>query len=527
MTDTRPTPATAAYRELFERSADAILIIEGARFIDCNDATVEMLRYESREALLETHPSELSPPTQPDGRDSFEKANEMMATAFERGSHRFEWSHKRADGEVFPVEVLLTAVQESDRRVLHVVWRDITQRKVLEDQLRHSHKMEAVGKLAGGIAHDFNNMLVAIIGHAELLRRHIGEDPKAREHVQQIRLAGDRAAGLVRQLLAFGRKQQLQPAVFDLDELILGVQKLLERLIGEDITLATRRSSESIHIKADPGQVEQVLMNLASNARDAMPRGGTLTIETRIIDLTESHMGTAHSLPPGRYALLCVGDTGEGMSEETRAHAFDPFFTTKEVGAGTGLGLATVHGIVRQSGGNTELVSTPSVGTTVRVYLPISAEQVEAKHQRIERVEDIIGGTETILVAEDEPLVRAMIVATLEDKGYRVLCASDGIEALRLFRGQPDGIDLILTDVIMPNMGGPEFVAELATADAVPRVLFMSGYTNDTLARFAALDQELDLIEKPFTPAALATRVRRSLEQARTDRLFAPAPGKP
>ena len=268
------------YRELFERSADAILIIEGETFVDCNDATVEMLRYRSREQMLQTHPSELSPSHQPDGRKSFEKANEMIAIAFDRGSHRFEWNHVRADGELFPVEVLLTTVAEPGRRTLHVVWRDITDRKRLEEELRHAQKMEAIGKLTGGIAHDFNNLLVAVLGHSDLLEPLLEGLPEAQEHVAGIRYAGESAAGLVRQLLAFGRKQRLSSVPFDLNELVRATGTLLQRVIGEQIVLVTSLDDEPVPTKADRGQLEQVLLNLAANGRDAMLDGGELRIET-------------------------------------------------------------------------------------------------------------------------------------------------------------------------------------------------------------------------------------------------------
>jgi len=262
---------TDQYRALFEQSADAILIIDGVRFVDCNQATVDMLRHRDKQELLETHPSELSPPTQPDGRDSFEKANEMIAIAFERGSHRFEWDHKRADGEVFPVEVLLTPVPDADGTKLHVVWRDITDRKQLESQLRQAHKMEAIGNLAGGIAHDFNNLLVAINGNADLLQDELGDNPDLLDLTRQIRRAGERAAELTHQLLAFSRKQVLKPVVLDFNTVLSDVNKLLDRLIGENIQVVAHPSPTPVVARADSGQIEQVLMNLATNARDAMP----------------------------------------------------------------------------------------------------------------------------------------------------------------------------------------------------------------------------------------------------------------
>ena len=331
------------YRELFERSADAILIIEGETFVDCNDAAVEMLRYSSKEEVLQTHPSELSPPFQPDGRPSFEKANEIIAFAFEKGSQRFEWDHLRADGEVFPVEVLLTAVGEADRRTLHVVWRDITERKLLEAKLRQSQKMEAIGKLTGGIAHDFNNLLVVLLGHSDLLAQKLAGRPDELEHVEVIRSAGERAADLVRQLLAFGRKQQLLPTVVDLNELVDSTRKLLDRLIGEDVTLVTRGGERPVPVVADRSQLEQVLLNLAANARDAMPGGGELRLETSVVRVTDRDAARGAAVSAGEYGRILVADSGVGMEPYVAAKAFDPFFTTKEAGRGSGLGLSLIH----------------------------------------------------------------------------------------------------------------------------------------------------------------------------------------
>ncbi len=501
-----------AYRELFERSADAILIIEGEMFIECNDAAVRMLRCTDRAEVLSTHPSELSPPKQPDGRDSFEKANEMIATAFERGSHRFEWAHLRADGEVFPVEVLLTAVQEPNRRILHVVWRDITERKRLEDGLRHAHKMEAVGKLAGGIAHDFNNLLVIILGHSELLEGKLEGNEKLLHHVRQIMRSSERAADLVKQLLAFGRKQALSPQVLDVDGLVADLRLLLERLIGEDIHLQTTPCDTNPHVKADRTQIEQVLMNLVSNARDAMPRGGVLSLVTREVSVQADDIGRVEDLDPGDYALITVSDTGVGMDADTSARAFDPFFTTKEQGKGTGLGLATVHGIVQQSGGAVTIYSAPGHGTTVKVYLPLTGERRPVRPA--ERLTDQrSGGSETVLVVEDEPSVSALVVTALRAAGYKVHVAANGQQALQLYGEYGASIELVLSDVIMPVMGGPEMVAHLRATGHEPAVLFMSGYTDDALSRFTDLTDEIDLVEKPFATGTLLRRVRAALDR--------------
>jgi len=502
----------APYRDLFERSADAILIIEGDTFVDCNEATVRMLRYPSKEDVLLSHPSELSPPTQPDGRDSFEKANEMIAIAFERGSHRFEWDHKRADGEVFPVEVLLTAIEEPGRRTLHVVWRDITERKMLEEQLRQALKMEAIGKLTGGIAHDFNNLLVAVLGHANLLEQRLGDLPELKKHVHAITHAGERAADLVRQLLAFGRKQQLLPVVLDLNELARDMRPLVEGLVGEKVAIVQDLARANVSVRADRGQLAQVLLNLAANARDAMPSGGNLTIATGRVALPRSGAERGADLPSGEYARLAVRDEGGGMDADTSARAFDPFFTTKPPGKGTGLGLATVYGIVKQSGGGVSLASEPGVGTTIEVLLPLSSEPLGAKPKRRPAVAGDRTAKGTVLVVEDEEVVSILVRSALESHGYRVLLANDGHEAVQLYLSREDEIGLVITDVIMPRVNGPEFVSRLKELGKEPRVLFMSGYTDEGLTALHETYGNIEVLEKPFDVLGLMERVRAAIE---------------
>ena len=503
-----------AYRELFERSADAILILEGNRFIDCNQATVDMLRYTDRAELLKTHPSELSPPTQPDGRSSYEKADEMIATAFEKGTHRFEWVHKRADDTVFPVEVLLTAVQEPGRRVLHVVWRDITDRKLLEDRLRHTQKLEAVGKLAGGIAHDFNNLLVAILGHADLLAMELPGHQRAQDRLRHIRDSGRRASDLVRQLLAFGRKQQLTPHVLDVCELVDDLRGLLEPLVGGRVRLVVRHTDQGLRVRVDRGQLEQVLLNLASNGRDAMAGGGVLAIETSKVWVNGEALVGEEDLADGYYARVSVSDNGAGMAPQTVARAFDPFFTTKEVGKGTGLGLATVYGIVKQSGGTARITSMPGTGTTVRVFLPTTTDEVSPEPAPSSAT--VAGGDETILVAEDDPAVYTLVTEILQKAGYTVVNADDGLRALSTFLEiGPENVDLLLSDVIMPHLTGPELLSKLVDLGHAPRVLFMSGYTNDSLTSLGERHANIHLVEKPFSTWELLRRVRRALDAER------------
>jgi PAS domain S-box-containing protein len=499
------------YRTLFMRSADAHLVLDGERFVDCNEATVKMMRYERKSDLLETHPSELSPRAQPDGRASFEKANEMMQIALAKGSHRFEWEHKRADGEVFPVEVLLTAVPQGDRTILHVVWRDISERKILEEELRHAQKMEAVGKLAGGIAHDFNNLLMAIMGNCDLLDLHIQKGTKPAENLAQIRNAGTRAADLTRQLLAFSRKQVLRAQVLDLNGVITELDLLLHRLVGEDVALTTALCKQAVHIKADRGQLEQVLVNLVSNARDAMPNGGQLAIETRRVTLADDVIGVVEGLRAGHYAMLTVSDDGAGMDDQVLRRAFDPFFTTKPVGQGTGLGLSTVYGIVKQSGAEISIFSDPGRGTTVKIWFPVTQADVDTV-QELPSEPKARGGHETILVAEDEALVAAVIADVLRDAGYHVLIAEDGAIAYEKFVSLDGRVDLLLSDVVMPNLSGPALVDKLKDAGFHPRILFASGYAANVLSGNKQLRDGVQVVEKPFSAGALLRKVRSVLD---------------
>ena len=393
-------------------------------------------------------------------------------------------------------------------------YRDVTDRRNLEEQVILSQKMEAIGRLAGGVAHDFNNILTAIGGYTDLLLADLApEDPRRRD-VEEIHLAADRAAGLTQQLLAFSRRQVLQPKVVDLNALVTDIEKMLRRLIGEDILFATVLHPRLGNVRADPGQIEQVIVNLAVNARDAMPDGGRLTIETRNVELDESYATEHPTVKPGRYVLLAVTDTGVGMDEETKARIFEPFFTTKVRGKGTGLGLATVYGIVRQTGGHIWAYSEPGKGTAMRVYLP----QVDAPADPVRRSTvdppESLRGSETILLVEDEAPVRAVTRQLLERNGYTVLEAPDGPAALALLDGGTRGaaVDLLLTDVIMPGMSGRELADQLVARQPRLRVLFMSGYTDDAVVRHGMLEPGLAYLEKPFRPPALLRKVREVLD---------------
>ncbi len=383
-----------------------------------------------------------------------------------------------------------------------------------QDQFRQAQKMEAVGRLAGGVAHDFNNLLTAITGYSDLLMRSLPEGDRRRSDLEQIKHAADRAARLTRQLLAFSRRQVLQPRVLDLNIVITDVEKMLRRVIGEDIDLLVIPGSGLGRVKADPGQLDQVILNLAVNARDAMPQGGKLTIETADVELDGAHGQQHVAAQPGPYVMLAVSDTGCGMDAETRSHLFEPFFTTKEVGKGTGLGLATVYGIVTQSGGTVSVYSEPGRGTTFKLYLPCVEEAVEWPVPAASPV-PLVEGSETILVVEDEEAVRSLARMVLERKGYTVLEACHGVEALRISERHQGPIALMLTDLIMPELGGRELAGRLAAVRPDTKILYMSGYTDNGIVHQGVLDARTAFLSKPFTPDALARKVREVLDAPR------------
>ena len=388
---------------------------------------------------------------------------------------------------------------------------DITERKSLEAQLRQSQKMEAIGQLAGGIAHDFNNLLTVINGYSELMLLSLPVEHPHCATFEQIRQAGEKASRLNRQLMAFSRQQVLQPKVLDLNAVVANIDTMLQRVIGEDIDLLTILSPGLASVKADPGQIEQVLMNLLVNARDAMPAGGRLTIETADVVLDTDYARTHVAVNPGRYVMLAVSDNGCGMDAETQARIFEPFFTTKELGKGTGLGLSTVYGIVKQSGGNIGVYSEPGRGTTFRIYLPRIEEAAEAVEPGKAR-EQLPRGSETILLVEDEAGVRTLAKTILQTHGYTVLDAAQGKDAF-LLSGQHEGlIHLMVTDMVMPEMSGREVAERLKPLRPNMKVLFMSGFTDKAMVHHEELDQGMAFLQKPFTPQTLARKVREVLD---------------
>jgi CheY-like chemotaxis protein len=380
----------------------------------------------------------------------------------------------------------------------------------LEEQLRNAQQLEAIGRLAGGVAHDFNNILSIIMGHGELLLAAVGADERARNGLEQIRRAADRAASLTQQLLAFSRKQVLQPKVLDLNEAVADVQKMLSRVIGEDIELVASLHPSLASVKADPGQVEQVLMNLAVNARDAMPHGGKLMMETSNVE-AGADLASALDLPLGRYAMLKVTDTGHGMDAATLSHIFEPFFTTKPMGKGTGLGLATVYGIVKQSGGSIQVESEVGGGTTFRIYLP-ATEGGTRKRQATLGGEMVAGGTETILIAEDEPDLRELARIFLEGYGYTVLEAESAERAIETASNFAGSIDLLLTDVIMPGMSGAQLAENILSKRPQTRIVYMTGYTDDMVVQHKVLEPGVKLLQKPFNRVDLGLKVRSTLD---------------
>jgi two-component system, cell cycle sensor histidine kinase and response regulator CckA len=386
---------------------------------------------------------------------------------------------------------------------------DVTERRALEEQLRQSQKMEAVGRLAGGVAHDFNNLLTVIKGYSELLLDELKESESQREEVEEIRKAADRAAMLTRQLLAFSRQQVLAPKVLDMNSIVSEMDKLLRRLLGEDIGLFTSLEPALGRVKADPGQIEQVIMNLAVNARDAMPRGGKLTIETANAELDETYAHEHVGAKAGSFVMLAVSDNGQGMTEQVRERVFEPFFTTKEMGKGTGLGLSTVYGIVKQSDGYVWVYSEPGVGTSFKVYLPRVDAPIEAAAKKPTTTE--LNGTETVLLVEDEDGVRALVRQVLQKRGYTVLEARSGKDALLECERQQGKIDLLLTDVVLEQMSGRELAEKLSPLRPEMKVLYISGYTDDAIVHHGVLTAGKAFLQKPFTTEALARKIRSVL----------------
>ena len=500
------------FRALVEESWDAIALFAADGTITYGSpATTRLLGYDltefvGRNAMEFIHPDDRAP--------VLLRLEEV--TARPRSSLHIAARVQHKNGTWRYLEGVLTNLLD-DPSVAAIVnnYRDVTDRRILEEQIMLSQKMEAIGRLAGGVAHDFNNILTAIGGYADLLMADFAPDDKRRGDIEEIHRATQRAASLTQQLLAFSRRQVMQPKVISLNALIPDIEKMLRRLIGEDILFATVLHPRVGNVRADPGQLEQVIVNLAVNARDAMPapNGGRLTIETRNVELDELYAADHPGVTPGRYVMLAVTDTGVGMDEETKSRIFEPFFTTKARGKGSGLGLATVYGIVRQTGGHIWPYSEPGTGTTMRVYLPRVDDPADPIEHSSEAPPESLRGSETILLVEDEAPVRSVTRQLLERNGYTVLEAADGRTALSLINGEQDRVhvDLLLTDVIMPGMSGRELADQMKARRPQLRVLFMSGYTDDAVVRHGMLEPGLAYLEKPFRPPVLLRKVREVL----------------
>jgi two-component system, cell cycle sensor histidine kinase and response regulator CckA len=496
----------ARYRSLVQSSVYGIYrsSIEG-RFLDVNPALVAMLGYGSAEEVLLLDPE----------KDIFARAEEhsRLIEEFSRNGRLdgMEVKWKRKDSSLVTVRISGRAVSSADEPadVLEAIAEDVTDRRVLEDQFRQAQKMEAVGRLAGGVAHDFNNLLMVISGYTEVLLAKLDTQNPLQEKARAIQQAADRATTLTRQLLAFSRKQLLELKVVDVNSIVGDMERLLRPLIGENIELITDLSPTAGHTRADAGQLEQVLMNLVVNAKDAMPSGGKLTIQTRDISVKEVQRSGPTFIRPGNYVLLSVIDTGTGMDKETQSRIFEPFFTTKEMGKGTGLGLSTVYGIVKQSGGYVMVQSEVGQGSTFQIYLPRVAEAAENNTAPAPRA--ALGGTETILLVEDEESVRQLVRETLSAKGYQVIEADNGDAGLAAAADHAGPIHLVITDVVMPGLSGREMIKQLSQSRPETRVLYLSGYTEDAIVSEGRMESGTAFLQKPFTLQNLSRKVREVL----------------
>ena len=490
-----------------EQTGDSVVITDTDGNIEYVNPTFERTTGYTREEVLGRNPRILK-----SGKTDPATYEDLWQTITRGEVWVGQLINRKKDGTLYSERATISAVQDEMGKTVNfvAVKQDTTNENQLQEQLRQSQKLEAIGQLAGGVAHDFNNLLTVIGGYSELLLRRLPDDSQLRMSVSEIKKASDRASNLTRQLLAFSRKQILQPKVLDLNSLVCDLDKMLRRLIGEDIDLFTITGPNLAMVKADPGQIDQVIMNLIVNSRDAITHGGKITIQTENVTLTEEEAQHYVSFVPGDYVMLKVSDNGAGMDEETVNRSFEPFFTTKTAGKGTGLGLSTVYGIVRQSGGHISVESEVGVGTTFRIYLPT----VDAtKENETGSVEGTPGaGNETILLVEDEEQVRLITQEVLETMGYSVLSAANGEQALEIARQYDGTIHLAITDVVMPQMGGRELIDHLVPLRPEIRVIYMSGYTDDAIMRHNLLDEKVQFLQKPFAAYALARKVRQVLD---------------
>jgi PAS domain S-box-containing protein len=509
---------------LFHDSHIPLAVIDPAlgQFIDANQAAVRIYGFTDRQALLGKEPKDVSAPVQEGGRSSDILAKELLQRVGAEGALVFEWRHRRPDGTVWEGEVHLMSFCHRNRRLIQLSLQDITghkqaekEREKLQNQLLQSQKLESIGRLAGGVAHDFNNMLSVIIGHAELMLNRTAPGQPWYTDLRSILDAAERSADLTRQLLAFARRQTVNPKLLDVNETVDGMLKMVRRLIGEDIELAWQPGSGTGRILMDPSQLDQVLVNLCVNARDAIEEKGRITIKTETVVLDAAFCEELDDGEPGEYVLLTVRDNGSGIDQALVPHLFEPFFTTKELGKGTGLGLATLYGIVKQNNGLIRLESTPGKGTAFHVYLPRFRGNSEHRRESVETPSPE-SGSETILLVEDEAMILDIGTTMLEMQGYRVLAAATPGEALRLARKHVGEIHLLMTDVVMPEMNGRDLAKQILSLYPNIKRLFMSGYTADVIAHHGVLDEGVHFLQKPFTLESLTAKVRDVLEADHT-----------
>ncbi len=499
-----------------EQSTETIMITDSSSTIlYVNPAFEKTSGYSCAEAIGQ------NPRILRSGRQDAEFYRRMREMLVSGQVWRGRFFNKRKDGSLYEEEATISPVRDDGGKIVNyvAVKRDVTRESHLENQLRQAQKMEIVGRLAGGVAHDFNNLLVAILGYSEMALNSLPPNDRIRKDLEEVFTAGQRASALTRQLLAFSRKQILQPKILDLNDLVANLSKMMRRLISEDILLTTTADPSLGRIRADPGQLEQVITNLAVNARDSMPDGGTLTIQTANIDVDEALASQIEDMLPGRYVMLAVSDTGTGMTEEVKSHLFEPFFTTKEQGKGTGLGLSTVYGIIRQSGGHIAVESEVGCGTVFKIYLP-RIDEVEEPGEKSDITPEFPHGTETVMLVEDEDQVRNLARIVLEECGYNLLVAGSGPDALGIAQQHKGRIQLLLTDIVMPQMSGNVLAPMLMALNPGIKVLYMSGYTDSPDVQKELVSTRTSFLQKPFTRLALARKVREVLDSPQSQAII-------
>ena len=501
---------TGYYKTLFDQSADAYLILENEQIVDCNPAAVAMLGYDSPEEILYRHPASLSPTLQSDGQESLAKGDKMIALVLEKGSHSFEWNHMRKNGEVFDVEVLLTLMAYKDRQFIHVVWRDLTEKKRAEQILQRTQKMNAIAQLTGGIAHDFNNILNIALGNVDLLRLEVEPTESTKKRLGAIDRSLERAANLCRKLLSFARNDPHESSVYSINAIVLGMEELITRSITPGVQVSLELGDDVWQVKIDASDFEDALLNLAINARDAMDGNGILSITTSNTHLDAAYCRRSDNLQPGDYVEVAISDTGTGVPSEVQERIFEPFFTTKEVNKGTGLGLAMVYSFVKRSGGSMHLQSEPSHGTTFHLFFPRSECNPEPVPAADETRPSDVAATGRILVVDDEQESLELAEEYLSNKGFEVFTAIDASGALDLLR--KEDIDLLLSDIVMPGVMSGYELAEKAARDYPDlHILLCSAFDDEHSPTPVPQEYSSRLLQKPYRLTELLERITRAL----------------